>query len=160
MKKNYIYLSICLLFLVSSCSVLNKSTNAAPFAAQANIDPIEGMVQVDDSKKIMGSSKATYLLGFLRISGDNSYADGVYRSYNPLDKVAPVSAAAAFKPVAFTYTLTASLSSSVRLRLSVSPTRLYFVLLKIITLRFTMLSRRRSLNHWDWHLMCFPFQPL
>ena len=99
MKKNYIYLSICLLFLVSSCSVLNKSTNAAPFAAQANIDPIEGMVQVDDSKKIMGSSKATYLFGFLRISGDNSYADGVYRSYNPLDKVAPVSAAAAFKAI-------------------------------------------------------------
>lgn len=99
MKKNHIYLSICLLFLVSSCSVLNKSTNAAHFEAQADIDPIEGMVQVDDSKKIVGSSKATYLLGFLRISGDNSYADGVYSSYNPLDKVAPVSAAAAFKAI-------------------------------------------------------------
>jgi len=97
MKNFYIYLSICLFFLTSSCSVLNKSTNAAYFEAQADVDPVRVSVIVDDTKKIQGNSKATYVLGFLKISGDSSYADGVYRSYNPLDKVSPVSAAAAFK---------------------------------------------------------------
>ena len=71
--KKYIFLTICFSFLFTSCSVLNKSTNAAFFEAQAKIDPIEAEVIVDDSKKIRGSSKSTYLLGFLRIAGDNKY---------------------------------------------------------------------------------------
>ena len=97
--KKYIFLTICFSFLFTSCSVLNKSTNAAFFETQAKIDPVEAEVIVDDSKKIRGSSKSTYLLGFLRIAGDNKYANGVYGSINPFDKSAHVSAAAAYKAI-------------------------------------------------------------
>ena len=50
-------------------------------------------------KEIKGNSKSIYLLGFLRISGDNKYANGVYGSINPFDKSAHVSAAAAYKAI-------------------------------------------------------------
>jgi hypothetical protein len=84
---------------MSSCSVLNKSTNAAFFESQANVAPVEAEIEVDDSKKIKGNSKSVYLLGILRIAGDNKYANGVFSSYNPFDIIAPVSAAAAFKAI-------------------------------------------------------------
>ena len=99
MKKIYVLLVLCLTFVMSSCSVLNKSTNAAFFEAKANVAPVEATIDVDDSKKIKGSSKSVYLLGILRIAGDNKYADGVYGSLNPLDVVAPTCAAAAFKAI-------------------------------------------------------------
>ena len=99
MKKIYVLLGLCLTFVMSSCSVLNKSTNAAFFEAKANVAPVEATIDVDDSKKIKGSSKSVYLLGILRIAGDNKYADGVYGSLNPLDVVAPTCAAAAFKAI-------------------------------------------------------------
>ena len=98
MKKSYILL-LTISILFSSCSVMNKSTNAAFFEAQADIEPVKAEVVVDDSKKISGKSKSVFLLGIIRISGDNKFADGVFRSYNPLDKVAPVSSAAAFKAI-------------------------------------------------------------
>ena len=97
--KKYIFLTICFSFLFTSCSVLNKSTNAAFFEAKAEVESVKAEVIVDDSKKIRGTSKSTYLLGFLRISGDNKYADGVYGSFNPLNKNAHVSAAAAYKAI-------------------------------------------------------------
>ncbi len=98
MKKSYILL-MTISVLLSSCSVMNKSTNAAFFESQAQIEPVKAEIIVDDSKKINGKSKSVYLLGIIRISGDNKFADGVFRSYNPLDKVAPVSSAAAFKAI-------------------------------------------------------------
>ena len=97
--KKYIFLTICFSFLFTSCSVLNKSTNAAFFETQAEVESVKAEVIVDDSKKIRGTSKSTYLLGFLRISGDNKYANGVYGSINPLNKNAHVSAAAAYKAI-------------------------------------------------------------
>ena len=73
---------------------------AGPVVAAAVILPSSKMIKgLDDSKKIRGTSKSTYLLGFLRIAGDNKYANGVYGSINPLNKNAHVSAAAAYKAI-------------------------------------------------------------
>ena len=53
--KKYIFLTICFSFLFTSCSVLNKSTNAAFFEARAEIEPVKAEVIVDDSKEIKGT---------------------------------------------------------------------------------------------------------
>ena len=78
MKKSY-YLFLCLLIGLSmaSCSSTQKAFQSAPVLSRSvTLDPIKADIAVDQSKKLKGTSKASYLTIF-RISGDNKYADNI-----------------------------------------------------------------------------------
>jgi len=97
---------------MSSCTSTNKSVSSVPIVLKSAPAPLEVDYNVDISQKLQGTSKATYLLGLLRLGGDNTYADGM--SYSTFTgqgyisipgllasaKIARVKAAAAYKAVA------------------------------------------------------------
>ena len=80
MKNIYKLLSIFIVAaLFSSCISTNKLTDSSAVQSPGTvtIQPLEADINVDDSKKVKGSSKSTYFLMF-RIEGDSEYANGVH----------------------------------------------------------------------------------
>lgn len=79
---------------LTGCSTVDKSHNYAPLdvslssALQANVD-------VDTSRKVMGTSTAGYLFGFIKTDGDAKFVDG----YGGHGRVGTVKSAAAYKAI-------------------------------------------------------------
>ena len=68
---------VILVFLATLCSCTSTQTafDSSPVNSKSvDLDPIKADINIDESSKIKGSSKSTYLL-FFRLSGDKVYAD-------------------------------------------------------------------------------------
>ncbi|MDB4606436.1 hypothetical protein OAH04_01440 [Crocinitomicaceae bacterium] len=76
MKK--LLFTACLgMLILQSCSSTNKAFQSSPVISRSvNLDPIKADIVVDQSKKLKGESKASYLFIF-RLNGDNKYADNI-----------------------------------------------------------------------------------
>ena len=114
MKKNVLRLSLLLLvaFALTSCVTTNKGYQSSPVISRnVQLDPIKADINVNQTAKLVGESTSTYL-GFLRISGDNTIADGItystdasastFSQLNPLNlitqgRLTQVRGAAAYK---------------------------------------------------------------
>jgi hypothetical protein len=98
MKK---LLLIPLVALLASCKSTHTSTLSTPvYAPKADINPIHADVDVDINKKLQGEAQASYLF-FIRLNGDNKFAEGMSFSGNPLEpnKYSKLKSAAAYKAV-------------------------------------------------------------
>lgn len=63
--------------LFTSCSTTNKGIQSSPVISRnVHLDPIKADIKVDNENKLSGESSSAYLL-FFRVSGDNTFADGV-----------------------------------------------------------------------------------
>ena len=76
MKKATILLSACTMFF-ASCTTTNKSVTSVPMRVASSIDPVKADYTVDVNSKLSGSSSSTWVLGFIKLSGDATYADGM-----------------------------------------------------------------------------------
>jgi hypothetical protein len=66
--------------ILCSCKATHKSFQSAPVVSRnVELDPIKADIQVDESKKLTGESAFKYFL-FIKIKGDNTYADGMLYS--------------------------------------------------------------------------------
>ena len=99
----------------TSCISTNKGFQSSPVISRnVQLDPIKADIKVDEKTKLTGESTSTYLLMF-RISGDNTFADGInfstdasaglLQQLNPLKlaqagRLAKVRGAAAYKALA------------------------------------------------------------
>ena len=82
MKKTIFILSLLIVgsSVMTSCSSTSKAFQSAPVISRSvTLDPIKADIEVDQSKKLTGKSKASYLAIF-RLSGDNKYADNIQYS--------------------------------------------------------------------------------
>lgn len=68
--------------LMASCSTTNKSVTTVPVTLTSQSNPLKADFTVDMKSKISGTSKSVWLLGYFRIAGDRTYADGVNYSAN------------------------------------------------------------------------------
>ena len=69
--------AIAILFALNSCVSTNKGFQSSPVISRnVDLDPIKADIKVNESTKLTGQSKSTYFL-FLRVSGDNTSADGI-----------------------------------------------------------------------------------
>ena len=114
MKKNLLTLILIAsaASLLTSCISTNKSFQSSPVISRnVQLDPIKADIEVNEKAKLTGASSSTYFL-FFRVSGENTYADGINYStdgnssllsqYNPLAllsaaKLNKVRSAAAYK---------------------------------------------------------------
>jgi len=89
-------ITIVALFLVfiTGCASVNQSHIYSPVGISISSE-MTADVDVDLSKKLTGSAKATYFLGFFKMSGDSKYADG----YGGMGSTGKVKAAAAFDAI-------------------------------------------------------------
>jgi hypothetical protein len=62
------------LLVSTGCASTNKSFMSAPVSVAASSNLYANM---EVGEKISGQAKATYFLGFLQLSGPNTFADGV-----------------------------------------------------------------------------------
>jgi len=78
MKKTKLITYSLIVLLFSSCVSTNRGWQSNPVESKKRtlIPELIADIEVDDSKKIRGSSSSTYFLMF-RIEGDSEYADGV-----------------------------------------------------------------------------------
>jgi len=76
----HLQLIMCVMFAVffTGCISTNQGFHSNPVASKGMVKhhDIYADIEVDESKKIRGTSSSTYFLMF-RIEGDNEYADGV-----------------------------------------------------------------------------------
>jgi hypothetical protein len=87
---------LILAFLMATgCSTTNKSALSAPISIAATTNLY---ANVDVGDKISGTSKASFLLGFLQLGGPSKFADGVFGGAfaSPLDPTPSLKAAAAY----------------------------------------------------------------
>lgn len=114
MKKTIFKITLALVagVLMTSCVSTNKGFQSSPVISRnVSLDPIKADIKVNETTKLIGESTSTYFLS-LRISGDNTYADGInystdasasaFTKYNPLSalkliKLNQVRASAAYK---------------------------------------------------------------
>ena len=89
-----ILLLLMIVVSLTTCQTLVKSSQGLSFEPSSTVKNVEVELNVDSSSKISASSSATYLFGLLRISGDNEFADGIFRG-----KVGGTQSAAAYKAV-------------------------------------------------------------
>ncbi len=62
---------------MSSCVSTNKGFQSSPIISRnVELDPIKADIKVDEKNKLKGESTSTYFLMF-RVSGDNTFADGI-----------------------------------------------------------------------------------
>ena len=80
--------------LITGCASVNQSHIYSPVGVSISSE-MTANIDVDLSKKLTGSAKATYFLGFFKLSGDSKYADG----YGGLGTTGKVKAAAAFDAI-------------------------------------------------------------
>ncbi len=91
----------------SSCVSTNKGFQSSPVIARnVELDPIKADIKVNTKQKLKGRSSSSYLFYFLRLRGDNTFADGIIYSsaggFNPMKiisaaRLGNVRAAAAYK---------------------------------------------------------------
>jgi hypothetical protein len=63
--------------LMTSCVSTNRGFQSSPVISRnVQLDPIKADIKVDEKAKIKGESSSAYLLIF-RVSGDNTFADGI-----------------------------------------------------------------------------------
>lgn len=77
MKKTFLLLSLTI--FATSCSTMNVSTDTASVNPSTISNPVKVDITVDPNQKVSGTSKSTYFLYFLRLSGDNQFADGNFK---------------------------------------------------------------------------------
>jgi hypothetical protein len=113
--KNYVLkltLSLLIITSINSCVSTNKGFQSSPVMSRnVDLDPIKADIEINENAKVKGESTAIYFLRF-RISGDNTYADGmryssesgasIFTQLNPFKMMAssrlgPVRGAAAYK---------------------------------------------------------------
>ena len=82
------------LLLITGCASVNQSHIYSPVGVSISSE-MTADVDVDLSKKLIGTAKGTYFLGIVKISGDSKYADG----YGGLGTTGKVKAAAAFDAI-------------------------------------------------------------
>tara|TARA_B110000285_G_scaffold117609_1_gene133306 strand:- start:162 stop:695 length:534 start_codon:yes stop_codon:yes gene_type:complete len=90
MKKIITNFTIVALSIVSfsSCIATNKGVQSSPVISRnVQLDPIKADINVDETKKIKGESSSGYFLCF-RVSGDNSFTDGINYSTDALSSLA------------------------------------------------------------------------
>jgi len=80
--------------LITGCASVNQSHIYSPVGVSISSE-MTANIDVDLSKKLTASAKATYFLGFFKLSGDSKYADG----YGGLGATGKVKAAAAFDAI-------------------------------------------------------------
>ncbi|HRZ41487.1 MAG TPA: hypothetical protein P5228_02160 [Bacteroidales bacterium] len=69
----------------SSCVTTHQGFQSSPVLVRdVELDPIKADIRVSDTEKLTGESVSTYLF-FFRISGDRTYADGIYYSTEAAD---------------------------------------------------------------------------
>jgi len=101
-------------FTFFSCATTNQSVQSVPMKIVTAIDPIKADYTINMKNKIEGSSKSVWLLGFFRIYGNSTYADGMSYTANfgtgqegfarlfgisAISKVAQTKAAAAYRAI-------------------------------------------------------------
>ena len=99
MKSGFILGLMTLALTINSCKSTSKGYHSSPVMSRnVELDPIKADINVDESKKLKGSSTATYVLGF-RVKGDDKYADGINYSTNSIRglREGGIKAAAAYK---------------------------------------------------------------
>lgn len=75
--KNLIYGIAILAMTLTSCVTTNKAFQSSPVISRnVQLDPIKADIEVDQTVKLKGESKSSYLL-FFRVRGDNKYADNI-----------------------------------------------------------------------------------
>ena len=87
-------------FSFQSCKSTSKGYQSSTVMSRnVQLDPIKADIKVDETKKLVGTSKATYILGFFRVGGDDKYADGINYSTNSIKGIREggIKAAAAYK---------------------------------------------------------------
>lgn len=63
--------------LMTSCVSTNKGFQSSPVISRnVQLDPIKADIKVDEKTKVIGESSSAYFL-FFRVSGDNTFADGI-----------------------------------------------------------------------------------
>ena len=82
------------LLLITGCASVNQSHIYSPVGVSISSE-MTADVDVDLSKKLIGTAKGTYFLGIVKISGDSKYADG----YGGMGTTGKVKAAAAFDAI-------------------------------------------------------------
>lgn len=99
MKEKFKILILTSLAFVSltSCVTTNRGfQSSAVISRNVQLDPIKADIKINETKKIKGESTSTYFL-FFRVSGDNTYADGInystdesaskFQKLNPLNLI-------------------------------------------------------------------------
>lgn len=84
---------------MQSCKSTSKSYHSSTVMSRnVELDPIKADIKVDETKKLKGSSTATYIFG-IRVKGDDKYADGINYSTNSIRglREGGIKAAAAYK---------------------------------------------------------------
>jgi hypothetical protein len=90
--------------MATSCAVTHGGYQSAPVLLRpVDLDPIKADILVNESQKLVGESRSVYFL-FFRVSGDNTFADGMYYSTDEFreeskrqTRLRTVRSAAAFK---------------------------------------------------------------
>lgn len=63
--------------MMTSCITTNRGFQSSPVISRnVELDPVKADIKVDEKTKLKGESSSTYFLIF-RISGDNTFADGI-----------------------------------------------------------------------------------
>jgi hypothetical protein len=77
MKKLFYFGVIAMSMIMTSCVSLNKSyDSSAVKLTNVMLDPIKADLTVDQTEKLVGTSSSSFFWIF-KITGDNSFADGV-----------------------------------------------------------------------------------
>jgi len=77
MKKLFYFGVIAMSMIMTSCVSLNKSyDSSAVKLTNVMLDPIKADLTVDQTEKLVGTSSSSFFWIF-KVSGDNSFADGV-----------------------------------------------------------------------------------
>jgi hypothetical protein len=91
MKKQIYSMMILFVIIVlsPSCTTTQISGTGVNFQPVSEIKPVQVDVIVDSSKKIVGTSKSTYLFNIPFFSfGQNNFADGVFKGFDSKTKSA------------------------------------------------------------------------
>jgi len=70
-------LTLGLIFLLGSCSTINKSHMNASIGISIK-SPMKAKIDVDMTKKLVGYASGGYLFHILKVSGDTKHVDGVH----------------------------------------------------------------------------------
>lgn len=77
MKKVFLFGVFAMSMIMTSCVSLNKSyDSSAVKLTNVKLDPIKADLTVDETEKLVGTSSSSFFWIF-KITGDNSFADGV-----------------------------------------------------------------------------------
>ena len=76
--------------LMTSCVTTNRGFQSSPVISRnVQLDPIKADIQVNEKTKLQGESSSAYFLIF-RLSGDNTFADGINYSTDVVSPIKPI----------------------------------------------------------------------